>query len=69
MPDPEIEARKPTVVPGAVFEDSLGKIKVMGVIDNWVMARRKGCAPFVYHINNFLQRTKLIANIQKPASR
>ena len=27
--------------------------KVMGVVDGWVVARHKGCAPFLRHVNQW----------------
>lgn len=33
-------------------------IRVMGVVDGWVVMRRKGCHPFLLHINDFLKTYK-----------
>lgn len=40
------------IVPGTRLRDGYGSVYVMSVCGNWVMARRRGCVPFVKHINS-----------------
>jgi hypothetical protein len=35
-----------------------GTVRVLAIVDNYVVMRRKGCTPFLEHINNFFQRYK-----------
>lgn len=46
---------KRKVKEGEKYEDSRGTIKVMAVVDGYVMARRPRCTPFVRDVEGFLQ--------------
>jgi len=35
------------------WHDSRGSVRVMTVCENYVMARRPRCVPFVRHVNDF----------------
>lgn len=41
---------------GSRWTDRLGTVKIMGVVDGWIVARRPKCAPFLVHKNDWLQR-------------
>lgn len=42
------------------WEDKIAPIKVMAVVDNWVLARRHNAAPFVIHVDEFTKHAKRI---------
>ena len=37
---------------GDEFEHYGSGAKVMAVVDNWIMARKKGCVPFIINISD-----------------
>ena len=53
MPCPQCE---PEIAPKQVWEREgmpYWHVRIMGVVENYVMCRRKGCVPSVWHINDF----------------
>lgn len=41
---------------GQVWKDEMGEVRIMAVAEGYVMARRKGCAPFLENIVGFRKR-------------
>lgn len=37
-------------------------VRVMGVVEGWVVYRRKGCAPALLHINDFIKTYTEVTN-------
>lgn len=48
---------KPPEIEG-VWCDQLGTVRVMAVVEGWVVARRSGCIPFVEFWRDFLKKHK-----------
>ena len=41
---------------GTRWHDHRGEIRVMTVCEGWIMARRKGCAPFLVHKSEWFEQ-------------
>jgi len=54
----EVESSKRTPKEGEIWTQDGGRVfKVMAVADGYVMARFKGCIPFVSKLTEFLDRS------------
>lgn len=40
----------------SLWWDARGDVRVIAVVDSWVMARRPRCIPFVVHLNDWHSR-------------
>jgi len=41
------------LVIGSRWKDGLGEVRVMAIVEGYVVVRRKGCVPFCEHSSNF----------------
>lgn len=54
-----MEHQEIELIPGQSFEVIIGlPVKLMAIVDGYVMARHKGCFPFVETIDRFRMRIK-----------
>jgi len=54
------------VVPSkkAEWGDNIGPVRVMVVCEGYVVSRRKGCAPMLLHVSDFVKRFKKICEVE-----
>lgn len=51
-------ATEADVKPRTFWQDRRGTVRVMGIVQGWVVARRKGAAPFLTFLSDFVKTFK-----------
>ena len=55
----------PIIYRGEIWMDQHGRVTVMAVVENWVMARRPGCIPFLTFSREFVKEFSLVERKKK----